>query len=47
MAGGSKDAFWNSPIKLAVEMAGLLTGQCGRAVMNKEQFEAVSAKFAD
>jgi D-3-phosphoglycerate dehydrogenase len=47
MAGGSKDAFWNSPIKLSVEMAGLLTGQCGRAVMNKEQFEAVSAKFAD
>ncbi|MBP1559564.1 MAG: 2-hydroxyacid dehydrogenase [Oscillospiraceae bacterium] len=46
MAGGSKDAFWNSPIKLAKEMGGLLTGECGRAVMNKDQFEAVSKLFA-
>ena len=46
MAGGSKDAFWNSPIKLAKEMSGLLTGECGRAVMNKDRFEAVSKLFA-
>jgi len=46
MAGGSKDAFWNSPIKLAKEMGGLFGGECGRAVMNKEQFEAVSKLFA-
>jgi len=47
MAGGSKDAFWNSPIKLAHEMAGLFTGECGRAVMNKDVFAAASEKFTD
>jgi len=46
MAGGSKDAFWNSPIKLAAEMQGLFTGECGRAVVNRDQFAAVSAQFA-
>lgn len=47
MAGGSKDAFWNSPIKLAHEMAGLFTGSCGRAVQNKTLFKSVCTKFAD
>ena len=47
MAGGSKDAFWNSPIKLAQEMSGLFTGECGRAVMNKEQFAAAAKLFAE
>jgi D-3-phosphoglycerate dehydrogenase len=39
MAGGSKDAFLNSPKKLAVEMANLWSKQTSRYLVNKEIFE--------
>ncbi len=45
MAGGSHDAFLGSPVKLAAEMAGLFSGQCGRSLLNKEQFDSAVKKF--
>ncbi len=45
MAGGSSDAFLGSPRKLAAMMTGLLQGECGRSVLNAEQFEDCAKKF--
>jgi D-3-phosphoglycerate dehydrogenase len=39
MAGGSKDAFLNSPKKLAAEMQNLWSKQTSRYLVNKEIFE--------
>jgi D-3-phosphoglycerate dehydrogenase / 2-oxoglutarate reductase len=39
MAGGSKDAFLNSPKKLAAEMTNLWSKQTSRYLVNKEIFE--------
>lgn len=45
MAGGSKDAFLNSPKKLAAEMEKLWSKQSSRFLVNKEIFEKVIAGF--
>lgn len=41
MAGGSNDAFFNSPKKLAVEMIKLFDKESSRYVVNKDVFEKV------
>ena len=46
MAGGSKDAFWNSPQKLAAEMAKLWRQEQSRFIVNKELFDQVISRFA-
>lgn len=45
MAGGSNDAFLNSPKKLAAEMIRLWKGENSRYVVNKQIFDAVSGIF--
>jgi D-3-phosphoglycerate dehydrogenase len=40
MAGGSNDAFYNSPKKLALEIQNVLKGIMSRFVINKEAWEA-------
>jgi len=45
MAGGSNDAFFNSPARLAAEMAGLWDGKRSRFILNPEVFGAVAARF--
>jgi D-3-phosphoglycerate dehydrogenase len=40
MAGGSNDAFYNSPKKLAVEIRNALKGVMPRFIINKEVWEA-------
>lgn len=45
MAGGSNDAFFNSPKKLAVEMLKLWRGESSKYVVNKHVFELVAEKF--
>jgi D-3-phosphoglycerate dehydrogenase / 2-oxoglutarate reductase len=45
MAGGSKDAFLNSPKKLAAEMEKLWSKQTSRYLVNKEIFDQVIGKF--
>jgi D-3-phosphoglycerate dehydrogenase len=40
MAGGSVDAFYNSPKKLSVEIAKLWKRQSCRNIINKDQFDA-------
>lgn len=40
MAGGSSDAFFNSPKKLSVEIAKLWEGQSSRNLINKDLFES-------
>jgi D-3-phosphoglycerate dehydrogenase len=45
MAGGSNDAFFNSPMRLAAEMAGLWDGERSRFIVNPEVFDGVSTRF--
>jgi D-3-phosphoglycerate dehydrogenase len=45
MAGGSNDAFFNSPSRLAPEIARLWDGEMSRFVVNKEVFAAVAPGF--
>jgi D-3-phosphoglycerate dehydrogenase len=42
MAGGSNDAFINSPARLAAEMARLWDGELSRFIVNPEVFDAVA-----
>ena len=46
MAGGSKDAFLNSPKKLAVEMEKLWRNESSRYLVNKEILAKASYKFS-
>ncbi len=45
MAGGSNDAFFNSPARLAAEMAKLWDGERSRFILNPEVFDAVAARL--
>jgi D-3-phosphoglycerate dehydrogenase len=45
MAGGSNDAFLNSPKRLAAEMIKLWDGSNSRFVVNRDVRELASAKF--
>ena len=45
MAGGSNDAFLNSPVKLAKEMLKLWEGAGSRFIVNKQVFEKVAGHF--
>lgn len=45
MAGGSKDAFWNSPRKLAAEMAKLWKRESSRFIVNKQNFARIISQF--
>jgi D-3-phosphoglycerate dehydrogenase / 2-oxoglutarate reductase len=45
MAGGSNDAFFNSPARLAAEMAKLWDGEGSRFILNPEVFDRVAARF--
>jgi D-3-phosphoglycerate dehydrogenase / 2-oxoglutarate reductase len=45
MAGGSNDAFFNSPARLAAEMEKLWDGQGSPFVVNAESFEKVAGLF--
>ncbi len=47
MAGGSNDAFYNSPKKLALEMVKLFDGQNSRYLVNKQIFESAIKKFRE
>ena len=45
MAGGSNDAFFNSPARLAIEMAKLWTGEPSRFIVNPKVFPAAAQRF--
>lgn len=45
MAGGSNDAFFNSPKKLAAEMIKIFDGLDSRYILNKTTFEKVVGSF--
>ena len=45
MAGGSNDAFFNSPKKLAAEMIKLWKGEPSRFIVNKQIFDAATVNF--
>lgn len=45
MAGGSKDAFLNSPKRLALEMVKIWDNEQSRFVVNKQLFEEVAKSF--
>lgn len=45
MAGGSNDAFLNSPKKLAAEMIKLWNGEISRFVVNKQIFDSTAESF--
>lgn len=45
MAGGSNDAFFNSPKRLAAEMIKLWDGEVSRFILNAEVFDAVAGYF--
>jgi D-3-phosphoglycerate dehydrogenase len=45
MAGGSNDAFINSPKRLAAEMVKLWDGERSRFIVNPEVFDAVAARI--
>ena len=45
MAGGSNDAFFNSPARLAAEIVKLWDGEVSRFIVNKEVFPMVAPSF--
>jgi D-3-phosphoglycerate dehydrogenase len=45
LAGGTTDAFTNSPVMLAEEMLHLLDGTPSRFVVNRDVWEEAKAKF--
>ncbi len=45
MAGGSNDAFFNSPARLAAEMAGLWEGKLSPFIVNPEVFRLAAGRF--
>ncbi len=45
MAGGSNDAFFNSPARLAAEMIKLWNGESSRFVVNKQVFASAARSF--
>ena len=45
MAGGSNDAFFNSPSRLAAEIVKLWDGEMSRFIVNKEVFLMVAPSF--
>jgi D-3-phosphoglycerate dehydrogenase len=45
MAGGSNDAFFNSPKRLAAEMIKLWDGEASRFILNAEVFDSVAGYF--
>jgi D-3-phosphoglycerate dehydrogenase len=45
MAGGSNDAFFNSPARLAAELAKLWAGESSRFIVNPQVFQAAAQSF--